>query len=119
MRQTPNPKLLPCSTCPWRTDQRASAIPSYSHDLACGLLDTVGEGDAFRPIMACHGSTENSMRACNGYLAREGWSNLNVRMQCSKGNVVDPDEVLAACKAAGVKLHANYRAVLRKLGRKG
>lgn len=62
--------LLPCATCPWRIDQKASSIPLFNHTKACDLRATVGDGDAMRPIMACHGSTEGLPRACNGYLAR-------------------------------------------------
>lgn len=107
--------LLPCASCPWRVDQRASAIPNYSHKKACGLLNTIGHGDGFRPIMACHGSTEGNNRACNGYLAREGWSNINVRILLAKKKVENPDRVMEACELAGVQLHANYREVLAKL----
>lgn len=109
--------LLPCATCPWRVDQGAKVIPRYSHEKACGLLNTVGEGDNFRPIMACHGSTESEPHACNGYLARAGWANINVRMLLIRHEIENPTAVLDACNAAGIKLHQDYRAVLRKLTR--
>lgn len=110
---------LPCPTCPWRVDQSAESIPRYNHEKACGLLNTVGEGDDFRPIMACHGSTEEQLYACNGYLAREGWSNLNVRVLLSRGVITNtPDEVAGACEEEGIELHPNYRAVLDKLSRR-
>lgn len=64
----PSKKLLPCPSCPWRVDQQVSAIPNYSHPKACNLLNTVGEGDALRPIMACHGSKPEDLIACKGYL---------------------------------------------------
>ncbi len=89
----------------------------YVHKKACGLLNTVGAGDAFRPIMACHGSTEENMRACNGYLARAGWSNLNVRLLLAHGKIANPTEVLRACEAGHVKLHRTYPSVLAKLKR--
>lgn len=107
--------LLPCASCPWRIDQDASAIPLYDHDKACGLLGSVGEGHDFRPIMACHGSTEEEPHACNGYLARAGWSNLNVRILVWNGTIASPDAVLNACNAAGIELHPDYPSVLRKL----
>lgn len=108
---------LPCSTCPWRLDQTAATIPNYRHDLACGLTSTVGKGDAFRPIMACHHSTDESMVPCNGYLAREGWSNIRVRLEVIGGRMPRPDDVADACASAGIRLHKTYRAVLAKLSR--
>ena len=110
-----NPKLLPCSTCPWRKDKDATTIPQYDHEMACGLTNTVGEGDAFRPVMACHGSPDNNMQACLGYLAQVGWSNLNVRLMLRKGEIVNPDEVVDACEAAGIELEPDYQTVLTKL----
>jgi uncharacterized protein DUF6283 len=109
--------LLPCPTCPWRVDQKASSIPRYNHQKACGLRNTVGAEDAFRPIMACHYSTENEPVACKGYLAMEGERNLAVRVQAAKGEMPWPRLVFDACRKAGVQLHRNYRMVLRKLAR--
>ncbi len=111
----PDKALLPCATCPWRTDQDAATIPGYDHAKACGLMNTVGSGDAFRPIMACHGSPEGKERACRGYLAREGWTNLNVRLLAARSQVENPDEVAEACERHGVELEPDYPAVLAKL----
>lgn len=108
-------QLLPCATCPWRVDRDATTIPRYSHEKACGLLTTVGRGDAFRPIMACHGSPEDASWACNGYLAREGWSNLNVRMMLAQSKIANPSEVADACEASGIELETDYDTVLAKL----
>lgn len=107
--------VLPCVSCPWRIDQDASAIPRYNHEKACKLMNTVGDGDAIRPIMACHGSTDDDMRACNGYLARAGWSNITVRLLLSHGKIANPTTVMEACSAAGIKLHTDYVSVLKKL----
>lgn len=113
-----NPRsLMPCGTCPWRIDQGRECIPNYVHAKACRLMNTVGPGDDFRPIMACHGSTDD-MRACNGYLARAGWSNINARLLLAEGNIAHPDRVAEACEDAGVELHEDYPAVLEKLSRK-
>lgn len=109
--------LLPCATCPFRVEQTAAVIPRYSHGKACNLMNTVGDGDGFRPIMACHGSTENNNRACNGYLARHGESNINVRLMVAMGRMASPRDVQDACEAAGIELHANYPEVLAKLER--
>lgn len=107
--------LLPCPTCPWRVDQEVGAIPHYQQGMADGLLNTVGPGDAFRPVMACHGSTNACLVACKGYLAREGWSNLNVRVLLIGGHIENPSEVLDACEAAGIALEPDYPTVLEKL----
>jgi hypothetical protein len=109
--------LLPCKTCPWRVDSDVWAIPGYVPEKASGLLRTasMGNGDGFRPIMACHNSTDTKMHACKGYLAREGWSNLNVRLLLAKGHIENPTAVLEACETHGVSLEPEYPAVLRKL----
>ena len=108
-------KLQPCPSCPWRTDQGASAIPNYDQAKAENLLNTVGDGDAFRPIMACHHSQDGREIACKGYLARAGWSNLNVRVGVMSGLIDNPTAVIDACIAAKIVLEPNYPAVLAKL----
>jgi hypothetical protein len=109
------PGLLPCATCPWIVDKDATTIPRYNHAKACGLLNTVGCDDAFRPIMACHHSTEAEPFACNGYLAQVGWSNLNVRRLAAKGQIANPDRVAEACAEQGICLETSYELVLEKL----
>jgi hypothetical protein len=111
--------VLPCKTCPWRVENDASTIPGYNQKKAEGLLCTVGPDDAFRQVMACHGSTNEVPIACKGYLAREGWSNLNVRLLLAKGQIESPADVAEACEAAGIELEPDYPAVLRKLSRIG
>src|SRR5262245_40518590 len=110
-------KLLPCKSCPWRVDSDVSMIPGYNQEKAVGLLRTAsaGQGDGFRPIMACHGSSESQPHSCKGYLAREGWSNLNVRILLAKDEIENPTAVLEACETHGVPLEPDYPAVLRKL----
>lgn len=108
-------KLLPCKSCPWRIENDASVIPGYQQEKAEGLLNTVGEGDGLRPIMACHHSTDNNMKACNGYLAQEGWSNLTVRILLSQRQIYNPESVMNACIQHGVELEPNYHAVLAKM----
>jgi Family of unknown function (DUF6283) len=109
--------LLPCKTCPWRVDADVTAIPGFDSQKAVGLLGTasLGDGDAFRPIMACHHSKEKNDYACKGYLAREGWNNLNVRILLAKDKIENPSAVLHACETQGVHLEPNYPAVLDKL----
>jgi hypothetical protein len=107
--------LLPCASCPWRVNQDASVIPNYNQAKAEHLLGTVGADDGFRPIMACHGSAEEKPAACKGYLAREGWSNLGVRLLLIRGQIESPDAVLAACQAHSIELEPDYPTVLDKL----
>jgi hypothetical protein len=107
--------LLPCATCPWRVDPDASTIPGYDHQKAVRLLGTVGDGDAFRKIMACHNSTDRNAHACRGYLAQEGWSNLNVRILLARGEILNPSAIRDACETHGVQLEPVYPAVLKKL----
>jgi hypothetical protein len=107
--------LIPCATCPWRVERDARTIPAYNHEKACDLMNTVGEGDSLRPIMACHMSTESDLWACNGYLARVGWTNINVRILLAKGEIASPSKVLDECKARGIELETSYENVLSKL----
>lgn len=81
--------VTPCPTCPWRRSSTVGGgdIPGFDLDLMRRLANTVGEGDAFRPVMACHGSLEGADTACVGYLAVEGWSNLNVRIMAIDGRL--------------------------------
>lgn len=111
-------KLGPCATCPWRVDKDATVIPRYSHEKACGLLNTVGRGDAFRPIMACHHSTgveSPAEQACLGYIAQVGWTNLNVRILLAQGKMPSPEAVLEECERQSIHLESDYETVLDKL----
>ncbi len=62
-------------------------IPNFDLALMERLSNTVGEGDAFRPIMACHHSKPDDEFPCAGYLAVEGESNINVRLLASRGEI--------------------------------
>lgn len=107
--------LLPCETCPWRIGKGAETIPFYSQEKALALRNTVGDGDGFRTIMACHHSTEDEPISCRGYLAQVGWTNINVRLFLMKGQIPRLDDISQACKAAGITLHRNYGAMMDKL----
>lgn len=106
---------VPCKTCPWRVGNDATTIPGYLHDQAVALLDTVGEGDDFRPVMACHRSTNDKTFICNGYLSQAGFSNINVRMMLARGRCPSPLAVLDACESRGIELEPDYLTVLEKL----
>lgn len=79
----------PCVTCPWRKSSTAGGadIPGFNLELMRGLRVTVGHGDAFRPIMACHYSPCGEEKVCVGYVAKEGWRNLAVRMLALRGEL--------------------------------
>lgn len=88
---------LPCATCPWRVDSVGGvAIPGFDIEKARRLRNTVGDGDAIRPIMACHGSPEGVEVACRGYVAVEGYTNLAVRLAAAHGRV-DLVAIIEAC----------------------
>jgi len=57
----------------------------------------VGKEDGFRPIRACHHSPVGGERPCVGYLAVEGWRNLDVRILAMQGRI-DPVAIDAATK---------------------
>ena len=99
---------IPCKTCPWRTNQTAAEIPGYSHSKACNLMNTVGDTDAMRPIMASHRSLVGRERVCNGYLAMEGERNVNVRILAAQGRMPYPAQAREACRAAKIRLHRTY-----------
>lgn len=89
--------LVPCGSCPWRKSSPVggAGIDGFSIELMRGLACTVGEDDWFRRIMACHYSPVGEERACVGYLAVEGYSNLNVRMEVLRG--LDLPAIWEAC----------------------
>ncbi len=110
--------LIPCATCPWRVEKDSTTIPRYVHSKAINLLKTVGGGDDFRRIMACHHSEEGDSEAetvCKGYLAQVGWSNLNVRLLVVQDKLPSPTEAQGACLEAGLELEPDYETVLTKL----
>ena len=105
--------LLPCATCPWRVEKGAGTIPLYSQGKALALRNTVGDGDDFRPIMACHHSSEDAPISCRGYLAQVGWANINVRLFIIRGLLPRLDRIQKACRK--IKLHRNYGEMMDKL----
>ena len=65
--------------------------------------------------MACHNSTDSDTIACKGYLAREGWSKINVRLLLRRGEIENPSVVLQSCKDHNIELEPDYPTVLGKL----
>lgn len=92
------PKTVPCATCPWRKSSTVGGfdIPTFDLDKMRNLAQCFGPGDAFRPVMACHGSACGADETCIGYVAQGGWANLNVRVLAMRG-VVDISGILDAC----------------------
>ena len=91
---------VPCPSCPWRKSSTVggSDIPNFNLDKMRNLACTVGDGDAFRPVMACHYSPDGEEYACVGYLAIEGYSNINVRLMAARGDL-DLRAIWAQCEA--------------------
>lgn len=101
----------PCPTCPWRRSSTVGGadIPRFDLDLMRGLVSTVGEGDALRPIMACHYSPCGAEYPCVGYVHVEGMTNLAVRIAAAQGRVDFP-AVREACE--GLDLWPDFRSML-------
>ena len=115
-------KLTPCKTCPWRKSSMVGGadIPGFNIELMRGLRNTVGHGDGFRPVMACHYSDEGGEVPCVGYVAVEGYSNINVRLLASQGRVplraiVDACEGLDLWESFGEMLDAYEEAATASL----
>lgn len=105
-------RTFPCRTCPWRRSSTVGGadIPGFNIEMMRGLASTVGEGDAIRPIMACHYSPCGGEEPCVGYLARHGWSNLAVRLMVMRERI-DMAAIEAAC--AGFDLWPDFAAMLQ------
>lgn len=90
----------PCPTCPWRKSSTVGGfdIPRFDLDKMRNLIDTVGDGDDFRTVMACHYSPCGGETACVGYVAVEGYSNLNVRIMAARGRI-DLPAIWDACES--------------------
>lgn len=90
---------VPCPTCPWRRSSTEGGfdIPGFDIEKMRGLSSTVGEGDDFRVIFACHGSACGEETPCIGYIAVEGYSNLAVRIMAARGRI-DLAAIWAACE---------------------
>jgi hypothetical protein len=95
----PRPNV-PCPTCPWRKSSTVGGadIPNFDINLMRSLRCTVGDGsDDFRPIMACHYSACGGETPCAGYVAQEGYRNINVRLAAMRGDI-DIAGVMDACE---------------------
>jgi hypothetical protein len=103
---------VPCATCPWRltSNPDGSDIPNFDIELMRGLSNTVGRGDDFRPIMACHYSEYGEETPCVGYIAVEGYSNLAVRVRALQGKT-DLAGIMDACD--GMDLWPSFGEMLR------
>ncbi len=107
----------PCSSCPWRVDQDAAAIPNFSLELAENLAGTCpddrGMGPEFGAAMfACHQSRDGAEVVCAGWLAVVGARHPAVRMGVIAGSV--PVEALEPGKD-WPELHGYFGEVIEKL----
>lgn len=103
--------MIPCPTCPWRKSSTVGGadIPGFSIKMMRDLAKTVGPGDNFRTVMACHGSACGGETPCAGYVAVEGWSNLTLRMMAMEGRI-DIAGVVDAC--ADLELWGSFHEML-------
>ncbi len=107
----------PCSSCPWRVDQDASAIPNFNLDLAESLASTCPDERGYSPDFgspqfACHQSRMGSEVVCAGWLATNGGAHVQVRMQVIAGQI--PVEALSPGED-WPPLHAEFAEVIEKL----
>jgi Family of unknown function (DUF6283) len=78
--------------------------------LSCTVSPPGEREDAFRVIMACHGSEEGAEAViCRGYAHVEGWTNINVRLMSAEGKL-DMVAIEAACE--GLDLWASFWEML-------
>lgn len=96
-----------CDQCPWRKDVEPGRFPPERFE---ALRNTVGDGDDFRPLFACHKTADGQETACVGYLIVEGWTNIVVRLAAARGRVN-----LDALEASG-PLYENYEAMAEANG---
>jgi hypothetical protein len=86
-------------------------IPGFSIELMRSLSNTVGPSDAFRPIMACHGSACGAERPCAGYVAVEGWSNLAIRVMAAEKRL-DVEGICADVEELEIELWPSFNEML-------
>lgn len=110
--------LVPCPTCPYRRSSPVGGcdIPGFSLAKMRELKDCVGDGDAFRKVMACHYSPEGEEYPCIGYVATDGIHNLQIRIMASAGEVNYP-AIRDACEGLDLwpsfdEMLAAYEAVI-------
>lgn len=108
---------VPCSSCPWRVDQGANAIPGFDIAKAEGLAGTCPDARGMGPDFgatwfACHQSAHGGEIPCAGWLARAGRTHPGVRIAVMEGRV--PIEALDVAEGWPA-LHETYQGVLAKL----
>lgn len=107
--------IAPCASCPWRVGATSDRIPKFNEDRAtCSLPQVASDGtDAFRPLMACHLSTEAANRPCVGYVVSEdGDANLAVRVAGITGSI---DIAAMRDGTADLDLHPTFADMIAAL----
>lgn len=107
----------PCPSCPWRVDQDASDIPSFSLELAEGLAATCrsergSDVPLGEPLFACHQSHPGEEVVCAAWLAVEGYGHLGARLGVALEQW--PPEALEIDED-GPELHGSFAEVIEKL----
>lgn len=90
----------PCPGCPWRLDTVGTFPPeAFAHSASVAY-------DAALNTFACHDSGAKTPATCAGFLLRNSYNNMAVRIKLASG-AIDLDEV----KDGGHELHPSYRAM--------
>ena len=78
----------PCSNCPWRRDSTPGEFPPERYEALAATTGGAGrEAPVGAPMFACHKTAAGKEIACAGWLAREGYHHLGVRMAVAMGRV--------------------------------
>jgi len=105
----------PCKNCPWKKSSLVGGanIPRFDIDLMRGLSSTVpprdSNQDGMYKIFACHDSKVGNEFACAGYVAVQGYQNINVRLMAMMGHV-DIIAVEDAC--SDYEMYSNFHEML-------
>lgn len=87
--------LQPCGgdkPCPWRRDAPPGNFPAERYEALRSTSrrpDAHGHTDAQLgdPVFACHATAAGKEIACAGWLAREGWGHVRVRVAVITGEI--------------------------------
>lgn len=88
----------PCQSCPWRVDM-VGTFPAEAFQHAAGVAC-----DMSTHTFACHESGQKAPATCAGFLLRNAYHNLSVRMKRMSG-LIDYDQI----RDGGHELFASYR----------
>lgn len=98
---------IPCANCPWRLDApRKHWDPSHFVEIWRNCQD---DGTN---VMACHKSTKQRPRVCQGWVRVLGFEAIGVRLAVMRGQVTTAEIE----HRAGPELFTSFAAMLRANG---